>query len=243
MSPQGAAKIRELRLIGQVDEALRLASVELGKNQTADLLAEAIRVLILKDQPANAAALYRAFTANPADGNNLEPEALVRLSLQMNRRSLLENMPVPAGPSWLVELLKTGQDLVANFQPSGLDVAVTNGPAVYNFSGPCPHCKHLQTQAVATSLLVLKRWYCPGCFGSLELTLATVQAYLEDNNRELRGRDYFDLDAPLLDHIRPQMLGEEETENIVRALGQEYVFLLNELIVWHDSLTSRGGGS
>ncbi len=235
MSVSAAEKIRDLRLTSKIDEALMLASEELGKNQSSALLAEAIRVLILKEQHANAVSLYRVFTADPSVGNNLEPEALVRLALQMGRRELLEKMQVPAGPSWLVELLTSGQDPLGHFQPVSLDVTVSNGPAVYTFQGPCPHCGLTQVQAVATSLLVLRHWFCPSCFGSARLDLATVRTFLKTNHMDLLKRGYFDLDAPLLEHLRPMLVGEKETEEIIRALGQEYVFLLNELIVWHST--------
>jgi hypothetical protein len=243
LSAEAAGKIRELRLTNQIDAALRLASDELGKNQSAGLLAEAIRVLILKGQQDNAAALYRAFTSDPATGNNLEPEALVRLALQLERRELVDSMPVPDGPAWLVELLTSGEDPVGLFQPVSLNITVTNGPANYNFLGPCPHCWHVQNQMVATSLLVLRHWYCPACFGSVKLDLDTVRNVLEAQNNDLLERDFFELDAPLLDHIRPRLLGEVETEEIVQALGQEYIFLLNELIVWHQSAESGEGGA
>ncbi len=243
MSIAAAEKIRELRLTGKIDEALILASEELGKNQSAALLAEAIRVLILKGQHANATALYRVFTADPSSGNNLEPEALVRLALQMGRPELLEKMGIPAGPTWLVELLTNGEDPQDNFQPVGLDVTVSNGPAVYTFQGPCPYCGLTQIQTVATSLLVLRHWFCPSCFGAMKLDLDTVRTYLETNCRDLLQRDFFNLDAPLLEHIRPLLVGEEETEAIIQALGQEYVFLLNELIVWHNTADAGTGES
>ncbi len=238
-----ADRIRNLRLTNQVDEALVAASEELGKEQSPPVLAESIRVLILKEQHANALALYQAFTADPAGGNNLEPEALVRLALQIGRRELLEKMPVPDGPSWLVELLKTGEDPVGFFKPEKMDIAITNGPAVYTFRGPCPHCGLAQAQAVATSLLVFRHWYCPSCFGLTQLNLDTVQRFLENNYQHLLKKNYFELDAPLLDHVRPLLLGETETESIVKAMGQEYVFLLNELIVWHNTSDNAGGVS
>lgn len=241
MSLAAAQKIRELRLTSKVDEALVMASQELGKGSSSPLLGEAIRILILKGQHANAATLYQTFTSDPASGNNIEPEALVRLALQMGRPELLEKMPVPSGPAWLVERLKTGVDPLGSFEPESLDVSVANGPALYTFVGPCPHCGAMQSQAVATSLLVLRDWFCPVCFGAARLTLDTVIEFLESHQQKFLQRNYFEMDAPLLEYVQSIFRNETDVDEIVLAMGQEYLFMLNELIVVHN-ISDNGTG-
>ncbi len=96
-------QLRALRLAGQLGPALQAATKAMAAARTdMAVMGEAIRILILSQQTDTAVKRYQTFTNNQLPDNNLEPQALVRMALQMGRTDLLEGMPTPEGPPWLV---------------------------------------------------------------------------------------------------------------------------------------------
>ncbi|MCP4292697.1 MAG: hypothetical protein GY780_12785 [bacterium] len=225
------ASIKELRLKGQLTPAMQQAGEILGKNPgDYELMAETIRLLILAGQAETASSLYQNFAAANS-AYSLEPEALVRLALMLDRRDLLNNIPVPKQPVWLVELLTDGHDNQSVFVPDQVDISVANGPSIFIFSGPCPHCKHELRAQVLVSLLVCRSFLCPNCFGQILMDHNSVKSCLQNNYPELLKMDTNQSDADIIDYLRPKLMGAEEVPEIILDLGQEYHFLINEILV------------
>lgn len=215
-----------------------MASEALGKTPgDFVLMGETIRVLILARQPEAASSLFQVFSSADSN-NNLDPEVLVRLALMMDRADLIEDMPPPEGPAWLVELLTNGHDLVGFLSPTTMDIKVANGPAHFNFQGPCPHCRHMLGAQVKVSLMINRTWICPACFGNVELDHQGVRNCLNEQFSSDLQDSAAESDADLIDYLRPKLMGAEPMPDIALALGQEYHFLLNELIL--DHLNSEG---
>lgn len=226
--------LRNLRLAGDWGPALQAASQALGA-VTIDpaILAESIRILILNEKTDLALKLYQALTDNPQSGNNLEPEALVRLALQMGRTDLLDGMPAPEEPAWLVPLLTRGEEPADLLILTGMEVRGNNGPSVYFFTGHCPYCGHLGQLSVATNLLTVRLGMCNACFGRFSLDYAAISDFLRRRYPDFLDLDVSRTDWDLIDHIRPRVLGDEPAPEVVAKLGQEYQFLLNELLARH----------
>ncbi len=205
-------------------------------------MGETVRVLILAREADAASGLYQAFTSAGSD-NNLEPEALVRLALLMGRGDLFEEMPPPEGPSWLVELLTKGIDPVACLMPEIVDITIINGPATFKFSGCCPHCSHGLEVQVAVSLLSCRTWLCPACFGNIKFDHEGARSCLQKNFPDLLQMTAGQSDAKLIDYLRPKLMGVEPLPDIAMALGQEYHFLMNEIILAHIKTGSTTGGA
>lgn len=236
-----AGQIRDLCLGGQLHEALQKATGRLNR-QPRDwtIMAEAIRTLICLGQAGPAAGLYQAFTADPGAGNNLEPAALVRLALLLGRRDLLEGMQPPEGPAWLRSLLLTGNDPVRLMTVDTVQTRIKGGHSHFNFLGACPHCAHGLQQVLQDNLLVLHVWICPACFGQVRLDRTVTRDALEESYRGRLDEDLQDWDNRLIEQIRPRITGEVAEPYIVRALAQEYHFLLNEMAL-HISLAGESG--
>jgi len=234
--------IRQLRLNSHIAEAMKMASEALGKTPgDYELMGETIRVLILARQHEAASSLYQMFSS-ASDANNLEPEALVRLALLMGRADLIENMPPPAGPSWLVKLLTEGNDPFGSMEPESMNISVVNGPAFFSFQGSCPHCEHPLGAQVKVSLLIHRTWICPACFGNVQLDHHGVRHCLNEIFPDGLQESATESDAELIDHVRPKMMGAEPMPEIALALGQEYHFLLNEIIMTHLNPEENTGG-
>lgn len=226
-----ADHIKTLRLQGQLPQAMKQASEALGQTPSDfELMGETIRVLILADQPETANNLYQVFASAPG-GQALEPAAMIRLALQMDRQDLLEGMPPPENPAWLVDLLTGGTDPLGPFLPAEVQLTVANGPSVFHFSGPCPHCGHRLETQVQTSLLVFRQWLCPACFGQVKLDHHGALDCLAKSFPDLLQLDPNQSDAALIDYLRPRLMGALPAPDIVLALGQEYHFLINEIIL------------
>lgn len=238
-----ASSVRELRLSSHLAEAMKMASEALGQNPSDfELMGETIRVLILAKETDAASGLYQAFTSANSN-NNLEPEALVRLALLMGRGDLVENMAPPEGPSWLVKLLKEGSDLEASFTPEKVDIKVLNGPAIFNFTGPCGHCGHSLGAQVKISLLIHRTWLCPACFGNIQLDHQGARQCLERVFPDLLEMDGGQSDANLIDYLRPKLMGVEPMPEIAMVMGQEYHFLVNEIVLAHINDEGNAAGS
>ena len=238
-----ALSVRHLRLNSHLAEAMKVASEALGKSPgDFELMAETIRVLILARETAAASGLYQAFTA-ANERNNLEPEALVRMALLMGRGDLIENMEPPGGPSWLVSLLTEGSDPEGSFEPELVDVKVLNGPAIFNFTGPCPHCRHSLGAQVKISLLVHRNWLCPSCFGNVQLDHQGARNSLIPIFPDLIQMNGGQSDANLIDYLRPKLMGVEPMPEIAMKLGQEYHFLMNEIILAHLNSEATTNGA
>ncbi len=223
--------IRQLRLNNHIVEAMKLASEALGKTPgDMELMGETIRVFIVAGQPEAASSLYQVF-AGASGSNNLEPQALVRLAMLLDRADLIENMTPPEGPSWLVELLIGGSDPVSSLEPQAMDISVVNGPAIFNIKGLCPHCDHSLAVQVKVSLLIHKTWICPACFGNVLLDHEGARKIMNTTFSEVLQESAAESDADLIDYLRPKLMGAEPMPDIALALGQEYHFLLNEIIL------------
>lgn len=227
-----AQKLREMRLANQLGPALQLASQTISAQPNDwGAMGEAVRILICLEQPQPAAQLYQAFTADPALNNNLAPEVLVRLALQLDRRDLLEGMEPPAGPSWLVELLGNGQDPAEVMKVAKVQMRSDGGHPIFHFQGNCPHCGQKVSQEFRATLLVYREWICTHCFGKVAMNHATARAAIRDHYSAQDSRLLREQDSLMIDHLRPGLTGEKPVPKVVQALAQEYHFLLNELVV------------
>jgi hypothetical protein len=227
-------QLRSLRLAGDQAGALNLATRALsGDSVQPDILAETIRILIWGEKTDMAVQLYQALSANLNSSNNLEPEALVRLAMQMGRADLIENMPAPEKPRWLKSMLEKGKEPAEGLEITEMNVRGENGPSVYFFTGNCPYCSHPSRLRVATNLLTLKRGICPACFGRFSLDFAAIRDFLRNRYTDFLELDVSNTDWDLIDRIRPRVLGDEPAPEVVANLGQEYQFLLNELLARH----------
>jgi len=225
------AHIKTMRLQGQLPQAMKQASEALGRDPSDfDLMGETICVLILAGQSETANSLYQIFASAPGE-HALEQAAMIRLALQMGRRDLLAGMPPPENPAWLAELLTKNIDPWGHFLPTEVQLTVANGPSVFHFHGPCPHCGHRLQTLVKTSLLVFRQWLCPACFGQVQLDHHGALAPLEKNFSDLLQLGPNQSDAALIDYLRPRLMGDLPVPDIVLALGQEYHFLINEIIL------------
>lgn len=235
--------VKQLRLSNHIAEAMKMASEALGKTPgDFHLMGETIRVLILAQQAEAANGLYQVFSS-AGEENNLEPEALVRLALLLDRGDLIEGMDPPAGPSWLVTLITESNDPVCSLEPQTMDIKVTNGPADFNFKGSCPHCDHALEAQVKVSLLINRSWLCPACFGRIQFTHENVRHCLEKTFPDVQDETGIQTDVELIEYLRPRLMGAEPMPDIALALGQEYLFLLNEIILNHLSSDETAGGT
>jgi hypothetical protein len=227
-------RLRELRLGGDRGGALQEVTLALSA-QPGDLavMAEAVRTLVVAEQSETAARLFRHFSGNPLAADFLEPEVIVRLALLQGRPELTEDLPPPDGPAWLAHFLKTGQDPISPLRLKEMQVRVASGPSVYFFTGDCPHCGHPSTVRVAINLLVLTRSLCPACFGCYQVDWREIRAFLRRRYAAFLALDLSETDWDLIDHVRPRLMEKEGAPGIVRALGQEYHFLLNEILARH----------
>lgn len=227
-------QLQTLRLSGQLGPALQAATQAMGQNPAdSAIMGEAIRVLILSQQTETAVRLYQTFTDNTVKNNNLEAEALVRMALQMGRLDLVEGMPTPAGPAWLVTLLETGEDPLKSLVLHEMRVKVANGPSVYNFTSACPHCDHSGVVQISTNLLVYQVGLCPACFGSYAVDYGDIRGFIRERHNDLLETDIAATDWDLVEHIRPRLMEKDGAPEIVQNTGQEYHFMLNEILARH----------
>jgi hypothetical protein len=245
-SPDPAARLREARLAGYLKLAFGEVSSLLSSGAaTPAALAEAVRVLVAADQPGTAMRLHAmlAAAAPPGAGHALEPEVLARLALQIGQRGLLEGLPAVTAPAWLVALQRDGHDLVSPFVISDLKVTVANGPAVYAITGACPHCGHGRAFELRANLMVRVDGLCPSCFGGYEVAWEALRAFLLARFPDLLADRARDADWELVEHVRHRLLEADDVPELVRALGQEYHFLLNEIIACRlmDDANADGG--
>lgn len=223
--------IMALRLSGQLSLAMKQAGEALAAAPgDFELMAETVRLLVVAQQAETASNLYQNFSA-AGSSHKLEPEALVRLALQLGRWDLLKEMPTPEGPSWLVTALKEGYDPEGPFMPHGVKISVANGPSIFDFTGSCPHCNHPQVAQVPLSLLICRSWICPACFGRVKMDHHGVRSCMNSTYPDLLEMDSNQSDADLIDYLRPKLMGAEEMPQIAWAMGQEYHFLINEILV------------
>jgi hypothetical protein len=196
-------------------------------------MAEAVRTLVVAEQPETAARLFHLFSGNPLAADLLEPEVIVRLALQQDRPELVAGLPAPDGPAWLAHFRGSGQDPVFPLRLTQMQVRVASGPSVYFFTGDCPHCGHPSTVRVAINLLVLTRSLCPACFGCFQVDWREIRAFLRRRYAAFLALDLSETDWDLIDHVRPRLMEPAGAPGIVKALGQEYHFLLNEILARH----------
>lgn len=222
-------RIQQLRLSYQLDQALHLASQVLVANpRNWEVMGQAIHVLICLGEAESAAGLYQSYTDDPSLNNNLPPEVLVRLALQLGRRDLLEGMEPPESPSWLACLLTEGTDPVLDLAVEKVDLRVETGHPIFTFMGLCPHCSHDQKREFRLTLVSRHQWVCPSCFGLVSLGPEATIPVLQETFEDQIGSEMYTTDNRLIDQIKPRLTGVEDAPFIVRALGQEYHFLLNE---------------
>lgn len=239
------AHLRQTRLSGRLKPAIGQVSALLQAGAvTPDALAEAVRVLVAAGQPDTAVRLHDMLAAAPhGAAQPLEPEVLARLSLQANRPDLREGLPVVAAPAWLAALQRDGRDDVPPLVISDLQVAVENGPAMYAVTATCPHCGHARAFELRVNLMVRIDGLCPACFGGYEVTWEALRAYLRARHPDLLADRAREADWQLVEHVRHRLLAADDVPDIVRALGQEYHFLLNEILARRlmDEAPAGGG--
>ncbi len=102
----------------------------------------------------------------------------MRLALQMGRTDLLQGMPVPEGPRWLVSLLNRSEEPNQSPDWSHLKVEVANGPSVYFLTGRCPYCNHQIQKRIPTSLLIDQQALCPACFGQVRVNWLDIKNFI-----------------------------------------------------------------
>ncbi len=231
--PDSGDRLREARLAGHLKLAIGEVSTLLSSGAaTPAALAEAVRVLVAAGQPGTAMRLHAMLAAAAQRGAApvLEPEVLARLALQVGQPGLLEGLPVVDAPAWLASLQRDGRDPVPPFAIGGLQVTVANGPAVYAVTGACPHCGHERAFELRANLMVRVDGLCPSCFGGYEVTWEALRAFLRERHPGLLADDAREADWALVEHVRGRLLESGDVPGIVRALGQEYHFLLNEIL-------------
>lgn len=227
-------RLRDLRLGGDRGAALQEVTLALSA-QPGDLalMAEAVRTLVVAEQPETAARLYRHFSGNPLAADFLEPQVIVRLALLQGRPELTKGLFASDGPAWLAHFLGSGQDPIFPLRLKEMQVRVASGPSVYFFTGDCPYCGHQGTVRVAINLLVLTRSLCPACFGRYQVDWREIRAFLRRRHAAFLALDLSETDWDLIDHLRPRLMEKEGAPGIVKALGQDYHFLLNEILARH----------
>lgn len=240
------ARLREARLAGHLQRAITEVSALLSAGSaTPAALAEAVRALIVAGQPGTAVRLHGmlAAAAPRGAGHALEPEVLARLALQIEQPGLLAGLPAVDAPAWLVTLQRQGQDPLPPFAVRDLKVTVANGPAVYAVSGACPHCGHPRAFDLRANLMVCIEGLCPACFGRYEVTWEALRAFLLARFPGLLADRARNADWDLVEHVRHRLLEVDDVPGIARALGQEYHFLLNEILACRlmDEATAGDG--
>ncbi|MBK7047623.1 MAG: hypothetical protein IPH48_14185 [bacterium] len=227
-------QLRAARLAGQLTLALGGVSKALAAPGVHPaVLAEAIRVLILAGKADTAARLRLLLTGaeNRTADHDLEPAAVARLALQLGQPELLAGLPAVDSPPWLVRLQADGEDIRAPFAIGDLRVTVVNGPAVYTLVGACPWCGQVRRFELGVTLLVHMSSLCLACFGTFELTWDGLRTFIRARFPDLVDARASAGDVELVEHVRSRLLESDEVPEIVRMLGQEYLFLLNELLV------------
>lgn len=228
-----AARLREARLAGHLKQAFGEVSSLLSSGAaTPAALAEAVRVLVAAGQSGTAVRLHAmlAAAAPRGAGHALEPEVLARLALQLDQPGLLKGLPAVTAPAWLVALQRDGHDLLSPFVIRDLHVTVANGPAVYAIEGVCPHCGHGRAFELRANLMVRVDGLCPSCYGGYEVAWEALHAFLLERFPDLLADRARNADWALVEQVRHRLLEAEDVPDLVHALGQEYHFLLNELI-------------
>lgn len=239
-------RLREARLAGYLKLAFGEVSSLLSSGAaTPAALAEAVRVLVAADQPGTAMRLHvmLAAAAPRGAGPALEPEVVARLALQLGQPGLLKGLPAVTAPAWLVALQRDGHDLAPPFVISDLHVTVANGPAMYAIEGVCPHCGHGRAFELRANLMVRVDGLCPSCFGGYEVAWEALRAFLLARFPDLLADRARDADWEQVEHVRHRLLEADDVPDLVHALGQEYHFLLNEIIACRlmDDANADGG--
>lgn len=226
-------RLRSARLAGRLMAAVGEVSTALSAGAVSPaVVAEAVRVFIVAGTPDTAERLRRLLAEDPQPGpdHELEPAALARLALQLGRGERVLDLPAVEGPAWLAHLRKFGEDPLLPFDARALKVSVVNGPALFTVHGACPHCGHERTFDLRGNLMVRVSGLCPACFGSYEVTYAGLRTLIRDRYGDLAGPAVRAGDQDLVEHVRARLLESADVPEIVRALGQEYQFLLNEIV-------------
>ncbi|PID79319.1 hypothetical protein CSB20_10725 [bacterium DOLZORAL124_64_63] len=192
-------------------------------------------------QGETAARLYQTLDAAAQQEVGPEPEVLVRLALLLGRRDLTEGMPAEGKTGWLGHFLREGEDPLAEMIWRGVQVKVRSGPADIIMPGACPHCGHEAAVHFPISLVVSREALCGACFGRQAIHWAGIEAYLEDTRADFLTLDVRETDWDLIDAVRPLLQPGSDAPEVVQNLGQEYQFLLNEILAGH--LLSGGGGA
>ena len=226
-------RLRSARLAGRLMAAVGEVSAALSAGAVSPaVVAEAVRVFIVAGTPDTAERLRRLLADDPQPGPDhaLEPAALARLALQLGRSERLADLPAGDDPTWLVHLRNAGEDPLLPFDARALKVSVVNGPALFTVRGACPHCGHERTFDLRGNLMVRVSGLCPACFGAYEVTYDGLRTLIRDQYDNLTGQAVRAGDQDLVDHVRARLLESADVPEIVRSLGQEYQFLLNEIV-------------
>ncbi len=226
-------RVRRARLAGQLSVAVSEAMTALaGGAVTLELAAEAARAHIVAGRPEVAAQLCQLLAAaRPGSGPALETVAMARLALQQGQPGQLAGLPAPEGSGWLARWQRDGEDLCPPLAIRDLRVAIVNGPTLYTVTGACTWCGHERGFDLRTTLLVSVEGLCPACYGRYGVTWDTLRAFIRQRFPALVAEGARDEDHDLIEHVRRRLLEDPAVPEIAHALGQEYHFLLNELLV------------
>ncbi len=225
------AGLRDLRLQGSLEQALEPAYQALARFSAAPTLAaELIRLLVGLGRGELALKLYQALGVQGQARSGIESEVLFRLALLLGRSGWEGECPPAQEGGWLGEYRRTGQDAARALRWRRIQVTVQSGPAAYRLQGACGHCGHRSWITLPVTLLVHREDICPACFGRRAISWQDIEAFLDENHEELRDLDISATDWDLIDAIRLRTQPGSEAPEAVRNLGQEYQFLLNEIL-------------
>jgi hypothetical protein len=166
-------------------------------------------------------------------GRGLEPEVGARLALLLGEKVRPSDGAAPDPEGWLGRYLASGEDAFRAPGWQRMDMTVQGGPPDFFLDGSCAHCGHALRINLPVSLLVDRRELCPACFGGLRVHLGDLEEFLADKHGDLLELDTGDTDWELLDTVRERTAPDRDVPEVIRNLGQEYQFLLNEILTGH----------
>jgi len=228
----------------------------------ANALVECIKLSILNEQFDTAFSLFQRLLSLPDAANYIDPEWLIRLSIQTGRQFLekeviknlrTETLPTldaqhslhhsqyRASPTqgnsrsrWVETYLRDGNDHFYPVNIKGFTLRCPQEAAIYIFVSECASCKASYQFSVATTIAVDREFYCPTCFAKQKASYEDMRDYIVQHQPHSLADQIAHLDSGVnAIHIQlfNKAMDEENVPLLTKYLGQDYVVLLNQILI------------
>jgi SAM-dependent methyltransferase len=251
VEPENPAKSPGGTLVGQLAELRRKfgygeALQTLSHSGSIDvhdstLINEIIRILLLAEQYDVARKHIAFFQKYATQGRCLDEEIVLRLELALPDLSLEGIAITPTGFGWVKRYREERLD--PEYAPDLKRIEIINDArSFYYFTAHCASCGQEYTLEVRGTLLVKKTYLCPLCLARQCLHFGAIQAFIRRVHPDLlipEVERYNQRNRELRTSLN-RFHGDEAFPWLVRAMNQDAIFALNQLLI-RELFTQESG--